>query len=138
MVEHPHWNASWFVEILCRLNSSPFAARGLKVVDCESGEELMFLRGATTPYFPDGQTLAVAFGDEENTVFLYDLPPRTPLGQILGYSVLGIIAAVFVASYFSWCYQRAQGRHGPPRAIPQVVACAIAKKCMQPPRHRLY
>jgi hypothetical protein len=115
MVEHTR--ASWFIRTtLSRVNMG-FAAAGLKVVDRDSGEELMFLMGATAPYFPDDQTLAVSFGDEENTVFLYELPPRVPLAQILGYSVMGTLVAFLVASYFSWCYQRAQVRQRPPQAI---------------------
>jgi hypothetical protein len=114
MVEHTQ--ASWFSRRTYSWVNLGFAVAGLKVVDRESGEELMFLRGATAPYFPDDQTLGVFFADEENTVFLYELPPRVPLGQILAYSVLGAIAAFLVACYFSWCYQRAQRPRRPLQA----------------------
>jgi WD40 repeat protein len=80
------FEAAWYSRWLSKLSPS------VRVVRVPTGEVVANLYGGTDSRFcPDGRTLAV-FSNDQHQVHLWDFPPRTPWGWIIGGAMLPGVA----------------------------------------------
>jgi WD40 repeat protein len=97
------WN--WFQEewLGIQRNDSEFY---VVLKDFPSGEEIVVLQNCSYPVFsPDGRTLAVIGADGES-LHLWDLPIRKPIGKILGLAGLAAVATLLAFNGLGWLRRR--------------------------------
>jgi len=110
---------AWLARIL-RIFRPVFDRRWVSVQEIESGKEVMRLDGAVLCFFVDSATVAVSY-DDPMLAYLYPIPGRTPVGEIVAYTLLAAGVTWLLACFLIWCAQKGRRSRRASRTSPGLI-----------------